>query len=240
MSQSVTAPTMASKASPGRKLSKFVKPVTKATLAAKKSPKALPPPVHTHPQPNPLPTAFPSSEEWKTWIDSLPAGVWEWVRVPGKHINLQREFFPVFLLDPTYPKRTNASTVNEYRQKVRALTSWERSRLFSLGNPTIPEDQGGLKYEDICRHIQSSGRNVDGPGSAGYIKKGAPPMFFQTRDSGNNYGAIFRRIYWYINHHQQISPSEATCVTKDERKKKHFFCPFSLTERSLPEDTVKE
>jgi hypothetical protein len=210
MSQSVTAPTMASKA-----------PQKTGVVAI------------TLEYP-----AFPSSEEWKTWIDSLPAGVLEWVRVRGKDINVQREFFPAFLLDPTNPQRTSASTVNEYRRKVRALTSWERSRLFSLGNPTIPEDQGGLKYEDICRHIQSSGRNVDGPGSAGYIKKGAPPMFFQTRDSGNNYGAIFRRIYWYINHHQQISPPEATGVTKDERKKKLFFCPFSLTGRSLPEDEI--
>ena len=143
--------------------------------------------------------AFPSPQEWKTWINSLPEGVWEWGRVPGKDINLQKEFFPAFLLDPTNPKRTSASSVTQYKTRVKGLSSWELSHLFSLGNPTIPEDQGGLKYEDICRHIQSSGRNVDGPGSKGYLKKGAPPMFFHTRDQGNNYGSVFRRIYWHIN-----------------------------------------
>lgn len=142
--------------------------------------------------------AFPSPQEWKTWIDSLPEGVWEWARVPGKDINLQKEFFPPLLLDPA-EEPVKASSVTQYKTRVKGLSSWELNRLFSLGNPTIPENQGGLKYEDICRHIQSSGRNVDGPGSKGYLKKGAPPMFFHTRDQGNNYGSVFRRIYWHIN-----------------------------------------
>lgn len=143
--------------------------------------------------------AFPPPQEWKTWINSLPEGVWKWGRVKGKDINLQKEFFPPLLLDPTNPKSTSDASVTQYKTRIKGLSSWELNRLFSLGNPTIPEDQGGLKYEDICRHIQSSGRNVDGPGSKGYLKKGAPPMFFHTRDQGNNYGSVFRRIYWHIN-----------------------------------------
>jgi hypothetical protein len=141
----------------------------------------------------------PTAQEWTNWIDNLPRGVWEWSRFKGKDINLNKELFPPFILNPDDPKRTVPASVNQYLNRAKGLSTWEREHLFSLGNPTIPENEGGLRYEDICRHIQSSGRNIDGPGSKGYLKKGAPPMFFQTRDQGNNYGSIFRRIYWYIN-----------------------------------------
>ena len=144
-------------------------------------------------------TNAPTRQEWGAWIDSLPEGVWEWARIKGPDINLNREFFPPFYLNPEDPKHVSPASIKQYKTRAKGLSTWELEKLYSLGNPTLPERQGGLAYEDICRHIQSSGRNVDGPGSKGYLKKGAPPMFFHTRDQGNNYGSIFRRIYWYIN-----------------------------------------
>lgn len=129
-------------------------------------------------------------EFWKEFLNDIPEFVWTSKFLSTKHINAAKNQFPMVGLNQTKPLK--ASSVKEYKTKIYGLSSWELTKLFSLGDPTIPEEDGGLSYEDLCRNIHNSGRTD--------IKKQVPPRFFESAsDAGNNYSVALRRIYWYVN-----------------------------------------
>ena len=131
-----------------------------------------------------------SFEDWKAFLDKIPDDIWTSKFSSTKHINADKGIFPMVGLDKT--EALKSSTVKQFKSKMYALSSWERTKLFTLGNPTIPEAQGGLTFENICRHVHSSGRTD-------VKSKPFPPKFFLHPDSGNNYSVALRRIYYYVN-----------------------------------------
>lgn len=128
-------------------------------------------------------------EFWKKFLNDIPEFVWTSTFLSKKHINAAKNQFPMVGLNRTKPLLD--SSVKNYKTKIYGLSDEELTDLFSLGDPTIPEEDGGLSYEDLCRKIHNSGRTD--------IKKLVPPKFFSSPDSGNNYSVALRRIYWYVN-----------------------------------------
>lgn len=135
-------------------------------------------------------TELISLDEWKAFLDAIPDEIWTSKFSNTRHINAANGIFPMVGLDKT--ETLKSATVKQFKNKMYALSSWEITKLFTLGNPTIPEAQGGLTFEDICRHVHSSGRTD-------VKSKPFPPKFFLHPDSGNNYSVALRRIYYYVN-----------------------------------------
>tara|TARA_B100000073_G_C23693489_1_gene557389 strand:- start:853 stop:1398 length:546 start_codon:yes stop_codon:yes gene_type:complete len=131
-----------------------------------------------------------SLEDWKAFLDKIPDDIWTSKFSSTRHINADKGIFPMIGLDKT--ETLKSATVKQFKSKMYALSEWELTKLFSLGNPTIPEAQGGLTFENICRHVHSSGRTD-------VKSKPFPPKFFLHPDSGNNYSVALRRIYFYVN-----------------------------------------
>jgi len=142
------------------------------------------PEIGAQPLINPIDT-----QQWKQFLDTIPTVVWTSTFKSKTHINVAKNKFPMVSLDK---ENTNKSTATkQYKSKMYSLSTWEITKLYSLGDPTLPENQGGISYENVCRYIHNSGRTD--------IKKPCPPIFFYDIDNGNNYSVALRRIYWHIN-----------------------------------------
>jgi hypothetical protein len=128
-------------------------------------------------------------QRWKQFLTTIPEYVWTSHLETGGHINVAKNKFPTAnIVKGTTIKPTSTKQI---KSKMDNLSSWDITKMYSLGDPTLPENQGGLSFENICRNIHNSGRTD--------IKKAHPPLFFHNSDHGNNYSVGFRRIYWYIN-----------------------------------------
>ena len=150
----------------------------------------LPIPVEVQPQGQPNDAPLILLDEWKAFLDTIPDDIWASKFSSSRHINAANGVFPMVGLNKTVTLKS--ATVKQFKSKMYALSEWELTKLFSLGNPTIPEAQGGLTFENICRHIHSSGRTD-------VTSKPFPPKFFLFADGGNNYSVALRRIYFYVN-----------------------------------------
>lgn len=157
------------------------------------SPAASPPepePEEVSPDPKPEINLDDLAQIWKSFLNDIPEYIWTSKFSHSKHINVTKDNYPMVDLNKTQTLRH--STVTQIKSKMYSLSCWEINKLFSLGNPTLSEKQGGLTFKDICRYIHSSGRTD--------IKnKYVPSRFFLHPDSGNNYSVALRRIYYYVN-----------------------------------------
>ena len=128
-------------------------------------------------------------QRWKQFLTTIPEYVWTSHLETGGHINVAKNKFPTAnIVKGTTIKPTSTKQI---KSKMDNLSSWDITKMYSLGDPTLPENQGGLSFENICRNIHNSGNP--------YHKKAAPPLFFHNSDHDRNYSNGFRRIYWYIN-----------------------------------------
>ena len=129
-------------------------------------------------------------QRWKQFLTTIPEYVWtSHLETGGGHINVAKNKFPTAnIVKGTTIKPTSTKQI---KSKMDNLSSWDITKMYSLGDPTLPENQGGLSFENICRNIHNSGNP--------YHKKAAPPLFFHNSDHDRNYSNGFRRIYWYIN-----------------------------------------
>lgn len=133
----------------------------------------------------------PTCQEWRRWINALPEGVWRWEATNKTHIKVQSNYFPPLGIN-TDKFGVSEASGNNYKRKILGLTEDDLEALFNIGNPMIPENEGGLRYEDICRWIHGNGR----PAGA---RTDYPPQLFHERDVHNNYGSIFRRLHFQVN-----------------------------------------
>lgn len=129
-------------------------------------------------------------QRWKQFLTTIPEYVWtSHLETGGGHINVAKNKFPTAnIVKGTTIKPTSTKQI---KSKMDNLSSWDITKMYSLGDPTLPENQGGLSFENICRNIHNSGNPCH--------KKAAPPLFFHNSDHDRNYSNGFRRIYWYIN-----------------------------------------
>ena len=128
-------------------------------------------------------------QRWKQFLAIIPEYVWTSRLETGGHINAAKNKFPTAnIVKGTTIKPTSTKQI---KSKMHNLSSWDITKMYSLGDPSLPENQGGISFENICRNIHNSGNP--------YHKKAAPPLFFHNSDHDRNYSNGFRRIYWYIN-----------------------------------------
>ena len=115
---------------------------------------------------------------------------WKWTakNLQRKHPKIETNKFPVpiFSKDGT-PNKEHGGI------KLRNLTQYDLIKLYTLGNPLIPEKQGGLKLKDIYIHIHNSGNVLP-------TEKYSPNKpFFHFADHGRTITMSLRRIWSIIN-----------------------------------------
>ena len=74
-------------------------------------------------------------------------------------------------------------------------------KLRELGDPMIPQDKGGLKWEDIVEHIYNSGEMEEVRKKNGFDPKLKQELFFPSgkTDSGRCVSQFLLRLWFIIN-----------------------------------------
>ena len=74
-------------------------------------------------------------------------------------------------------------------------------KLYELGDPMIPQNQGGLKWQDIVEHIYNSGEMEEVRKKNGYNPKLKQELFFPSgkTDSGRSVSQFLLRLWFIVN-----------------------------------------
>ena len=74
-------------------------------------------------------------------------------------------------------------------------------KLYELGDPMIPQNQGGLKWQDIVEHIYNSGEMEEVRKKNGFNPKLKQELFFPSgkTDSGRCVSQFLNRLWFIIN-----------------------------------------
>jgi len=74
-------------------------------------------------------------------------------------------------------------------------------KLYELGDPMIPQSQGGLKWQDIVEHIYNSGEMEEVRKKNGYNPKLKQELFFPSGkcDSGRCVSQFLLRLWFIVN-----------------------------------------
>jgi len=74
-------------------------------------------------------------------------------------------------------------------------------KLYELGDPMIPQTQGGLKWQDIVEHIYNSGEMEEVRKKNGYNPKLKQELFFPSgkTDSGRCVSQFLLRLWFIVN-----------------------------------------
>jgi len=103
----------------------------------------------------------------------------------------------------TEPIFTNQQGV----RKKSSFMSWlskdknDYFKLYELGDPMIPQNQGGLKWQDIVEHIYNSGEMEEVRKKNGFNPKLKQELFFPSgkTDSGRCVSQFLNRLWFIIN-----------------------------------------
>ena len=111
---------------------------------------------------------------------------WKWkaTNLNKTHPNPERKKFPkpIFNKDKSNKKHGGI--------KLKGLTQHDLIKLFTLGNPLLPEKLGGLKLKHIFIYIHNSGRDD---------VANSPKKFFSLSDDGHSLSMSFRRLWSIVN-----------------------------------------
>ena len=74
-------------------------------------------------------------------------------------------------------------------------------KLYELGDPMIPQNQGGLKWQDIVEHIYNSGEMEEVRKKNGFNPKLKQELFFPSgkTDSGRCVSQFLLRLWFIVN-----------------------------------------
>ena len=103
----------------------------------------------------------------------------------------------------TEPIFTNQQGV----RKTSSFMNWlsknknDYFKLYELGDPMIPQNHGGLKWQDIVEHIYNSGEMEEVRKKNGYNPKLKQELFFPSgkTDSGRCVSQFLNRLWFIIN-----------------------------------------
>ena len=94
-------------------------------------------------------------------------------------------------------------------RKTSSFMSWlgldknkiDYFKLYELGDPMIPQNQGGLKWQDIVEHIYNSGEMEEVRKKNGYNPKLKQELFFPSgkTDSGRCVSQFLNRLWFIVN-----------------------------------------
>jgi hypothetical protein len=74
-------------------------------------------------------------------------------------------------------------------------------KLLELGDPMVPQNQGGLKWQDILEHIYNSGEMEELRQKNGFDPKLKQDVFFPSgkTDSGRTISQFLNRLWFIVN-----------------------------------------
>jgi len=123
--------------------------------------------------------------KWHKFISATKTH-WVWIarNLEGQHFSLQKNKFP----KPIFSQNESKKNKEHGGIKLRKLTQNDLIKLYKIGNPLIPEKQGGLKLKDIYIYIHNSGAVVP-----------TNKPFFHFHDHGHTVSMSFRRIWSIVN-----------------------------------------
>jgi len=80
-------------------------------------------------------------------------------------------------------------------------TKMDYFKLYELGDPLIPQNKGGLKWEDILKHIYNSGEMEELRKKNGFNPKLKQDVFFPSgkTDSGRCVSQFLNRLWFIVN-----------------------------------------
>jgi len=147
-------------------------------------------------------------DAWKTYINKKHTSIvndlipqwhkfmtdtrkhWKWYakNLEKRHPKIETNKFP----KPIFSQNSTPNKAHG-EGKLRNLTQHDLIKLYTLGNPLIPEKQGGLKLKDIFICIHNSGDVLP-------TEKHSPnKSFFHVADNGRTYSMPLRRVWSIIN-----------------------------------------